>query len=80
MPLRIHIWICILIICYEVMQFNRYIYIYNMIYIYIYIYIYICIQMSAFQFFQRNSITMMLEEPCVFDSRLGAKSGPHGHV
>ena len=59
---------------------NTYIHIYIHTYIYItctYIYIYISYIICLSKYLH---VCLMDEEPCVFDSRLGAKSGPHGHV
>ena len=65
---------------------NTYIHTYIHIYIYIYIYTYIYITCTHIYISyiiclsKYLHVCLMDEEPCVFDSRLGAKSGPHGHV
>ena len=48
-------------------------------YIYIYIYIYAYMHIYIIYLSKYLHVCLMVEEHCVFDSRLGAKSGPHGH-
>ena len=61
------------------------IYIYTHLHIYIYVYIHIHIYIYAYMHIyiiylsKYLHVCLMVEEHCVFDSRLGAKSGPHGH-
>ena len=77
----VHIYINTYIHIYIYTHIHIYIYTYIHIYIYIYIYIYmhICIYIYIIYLSKYLHVCVMVEEHCVFDSRLGAKSGPHGH-
>ena len=80
----VHIYIYTYIHKYIYTYIHTYIYTYIHIHIYIYIYIYITCTYIYISYIICLSkylhVCLMDEEPCVFDSRLGAKSGPHGHV